>query len=136
MLQNYAIIDGINVINIIEYDAQPTNPPPGYENPIIAVQSNTAGPGWTYVDGVFIAPPVPAPTPEELIAQCKQQATGILTATDWTSIADVGDPAKSTPYLMNQGAYIAYRSTVRNYAVNPVETPVWPTAPSEQWSST
>jgi hypothetical protein len=135
MLQNYAIIDGINVINIIQYEEQPSNPPAGFESPIIAVQSDTAGLGWTYVDGVFIAPPVPAPTPEQLIAQCKATATGILQATDWTSIADVGDPTKSNPYLVNQAAFISYRSTVRNLAVNPVVDPVFPTAPTEEWSS-
>lgn len=135
MLQNYAIIDGINVINIIQYEEQPSNPPPGFESPIIAVQSNIASIGWTYVDGVFIAPYVPPPTPEELIAQCKSTATGILNSTDWTSIPDVGDPTKANPYLINQAEFIAYRSTVRGYAVNPVVDPVFPTAPTEQWSS-
>jgi hypothetical protein len=134
MLQNYAIIDGINVINIIQYEEQPSNPPAGFESPIIAVQSDVAGIGWTYVDGVFIAPYVPPPTPEELIAQCKATATGILNATDWTSIADVADPTY-TPYLMNQTEFKQYRAVVRNYAVNPVVDPVFPTAPTEQWSS-
>ena len=36
---------------------------------------------------------------------------------------------------MNQADFVAYRSTVRNYAVNPVENPVWPTAPTEQWAA-
>jgi hypothetical protein len=66
---------------------------------------------------------------------CKAQATYILQTTDWTSIADVADPALSNPYLMNQADFVAYRSTIRNYAVNPVVDPVWPTAPTEQWSS-
>jgi len=66
---------------------------------------------------------------------CADQAKAILTATDWTSIADVGDPTKANPYLVNQAEFIAYRSTVRGYAVNPVVDPVWPTAPTEQWSS-
>jgi hypothetical protein len=66
---------------------------------------------------------------------CKAQATSILSATDWTSIADVGDPTKSNPYLVNQAAFISYRSTVRNLAVNPVVDPVFPTAPTEEWSS-
>ena len=66
---------------------------------------------------------------------CADQAKTILSATDWTSIADVGDPAKSNPYLVNQAEFIAYRSTVRNYAVNPVVDPVFPTQPTEQWSS-
>jgi hypothetical protein len=67
--------------------------------------------------------------------ECKAQAVSILQATDWTSIADVGDPTKANPYLANQAEFIAYRSTVRNYAVNPVVDPVFPTAPTEQWSS-
>ena len=89
----------------------------------------------------------PKPTQEELNAlwpytqetfkkqNCKLQATTILNETDWTSIGDVGDPAKSNPYLINQAEFIAYRSTVRGYAVNPVVDPVWPTQPTEQWSS-
>lgn len=66
---------------------------------------------------------------------CADQAKTILTATDWTSIADVGNPEMSNPYLVNQAEFIAYRSTVRGYAVNPVVDPVWPTMPTEQWSS-
>ena len=135
MTQRYAIIDLTVVVNIIDYDTAPSNPPPGFESPIIAVQSDTAQIGWEYIDGVFIAPPVPSPTPEQLIAQCKQTATSILNSTDWTSIADVGDPTKSNPYLVNQAAFISYRSTVRNLAVNPVTDPVFPTAPTEEWSS-
>lgn len=137
-MQKYAIIDGINVINSIEYDEQPNNPPPGFESPVIAVQSDVAAPGWTYVDGVFIAPPIPAPqpkTPEELITECKDTAQSILSSTDWTSINDVGDPLKSNPYLTNQADFIVYRSTIRNYAVNPVINPVWPTQPTEKWSN-
>lgn len=66
---------------------------------------------------------------------CKAQAQSILSATDWTSIGDVGNPQMSNPYLVNQAAFISYRSTIRNYAVNPVTDPVWPTPPTEQWSS-
>jgi hypothetical protein len=66
---------------------------------------------------------------------CKAQATQILNSTDWTSIADVGDPTKANPYLVNQAEFIAYRSTVRNYAVNPVTNPTFPSAPTEQWSA-
>ena len=66
---------------------------------------------------------------------CSAQAKAILQETDWTSIADVGDSTKANPYLVNQAAFISYRSTVRNLAVNPVVDPVFPTAPTEQWSS-
>jgi hypothetical protein len=65
---------------------------------------------------------------------CKQQAQEILYKTDWTTIADVADPTY-TPYLMNQTEFKQYRATIRGYAVNPIANPVWPTPPTEQWSS-
>jgi hypothetical protein len=66
---------------------------------------------------------------------CTDQAKVILTATDWTSISDVGNSQMSNPYLLNQSEFIAYRSQVRALAVNPVADPVWPVMPTEQWSS-
>ena len=66
---------------------------------------------------------------------CKDQAVSILNATDWTSIGDVGNPQMSNPYLVNQAAFISYRSQIRNLAVNPVVDPVWPEQPTEQWSN-
>lgn len=66
---------------------------------------------------------------------CKTQATKLLYETDWTTIADVADPAKSNPYLMNQSAFTAYRSQLRQLAVYPVANPVWPVKPAEQWSA-
>ena len=65
---------------------------------------------------------------------CKSQATSILQATDWTSIADIGSP-ENNPYLINQAEFLSYRNVIRGYAVNPVENPTWPTQPTEQWSS-
>jgi hypothetical protein len=65
---------------------------------------------------------------------CKQQAQEILYKTDWTTIPDVADPAY-TPYLMNQTEFKQYRAVIRDLAVNPVANPVWPTPPTEQWSS-
>lgn len=72
---------------------------------------------------------------EELAQQNKTQAVNILDATDWTTIPDVADPEKSNPYLMNQAEFIAYRSTVRNIAVNPTFDAVFPTQPQEIWSN-
>lgn len=63
-MERYAIIDGSDVINVIEYEFQPSNPPPGFDAPIIAVQSDVASPGWKYENGTFVdttPPPLPAP---------------------------------------------------------------------------
>lgn len=65
---------------------------------------------------------------------CKTQAVALLQATDWTTIPDVANPSASSPYLMNQGAFIAWRSQVRALAVNPVANPVFPAQPNEEWS--
>lgn len=92
--------------------------------------------GYSYLNGQFIAPPTPAPTPEQLTAQCKQQAIVLLQQTDWTSIPDVANPAVSNPYLINQSEFLAYRSQVRELAVNPVPNPVFPTEPTPQWGNT
>lgn len=86
----------------------------------------------------------PKPTQQELDAlwastqettakqSCKEQASKLLYETDWTTIADVADPAY-TPYLTNQAAFIAWRSQIRALAVNPVVDPVFPPKPTEIW---
>lgn len=131
----YAIIDGSDVINSIDYNEQPEHPLPGFPETIIAVQDDFAAPGWKYIDGQFIAPDLPTPTPEQLVLKCQAEAAGLLSATDWTSFPDVADPTKSNPYLLNQDEFTAYRSIIRNYAVNPVTNPTFPIKPTEQWSS-
>jgi len=85
--------------------------------------------GWTYIP-VWPLPP----SDEQLMAQCKQTASGLLYETDWTSIPDVANPAND-PYLTNQAEFIAYRNIIRGYAVSPVPNPVWPVIPIAQWSS-
>lgn len=67
-------------------------------------------------------PPAP-PTPTDL---CYQQACVLLQETDWTQIPN------ST--LLNAPEFATYRGQVREYALNPVPNPVWPTKPVEQWS--
>ena len=88
-------------------------------------------------DAAANPPPPPAPTPEEIQAQNKAEASSLLQQTDWTATVDISNPQYSNPYLMNQDDFLAYRSAVRAIAVNPPTTPVtvWPTLPTEQWSS-
>lgn len=89
--------------------------------------------GWTYADGQFSPPP--GPSPEQIQAANKAQASSLLQATDWTATVDIADPQYSNPYLGNQDAFLSYRSQVREIAVNPPTTPVtnWPTIPTEDW---
>ena len=120
---------------------------------IDALDVLTPGAQWSIVDKynyntlTWLSPDIEQPTEQQVndeiiqldiaapLNACKKQASQLLYETDWTSIPDVGNPSTSNPYLLNQGAFIAYRSQVRQLAVNPVANPVWPTKPQEQWSS-
>lgn len=66
----------------------------------------------------------------------KQKASTLLYETDWATIADVADPSLSNPYLTNQSDFYAYRSALRQIAVNPIAGNLdWPTKPNEVWST-
>lgn len=66
----------------------------------------------------------------------KQQASLLLSQTDWTAIPSVADPAQSNPFLVNQDAFIEYRNQVRQIAINPpVVVETWPTEPDEVWET-
>ena len=56
---------------------------------------------------------------------CKAQAKALLAASDWSVLPDVG--------LTNKSDFIAYRSALRNLALNPVENPTFPTEPTPVW---
>jgi hypothetical protein len=80
-------------------------------------------------------PPIPVPTPPTA-DQNKAIAVSLLSATDWTTIPDVGDSTKSNPYLSNVSDFTIYRNAVRQYAINPVAGDInWPTAPQEVWTT-
>lgn len=75
---------------------------------------------------------IPKPVTAE---QNKSTASALLYGTDWTTIPDVSDPAKSNPYLMNVDEFVAYRNQLRQIAINPPSGDiVWPVAPVASWS--
>lgn len=128
-MSNYAIIKNSLVVNVVASDAAYAQEQ-GW-----VLLADGAGIGWSYIDGRFVAPVPPAPAPEEIQAQNKSTATALLSATDWTCTVDITNPQYSNPYLTNQDAFLAYRSTVRAIAVNPPTTPaVFPTQPVATWS--
>ena len=111
---------------------------------------NYPGKQWSYsgdtYEGLEWLDSSPKPTQAELDALapssedeqakkiCKQKASDLLYATDWTTIPDVVNTVNN-PYLTNQAEFITYRNTVRGLAVNPVANPTFPTVPTAQWSS-
>lgn len=69
-MQKYAIVkDGV-VVNVIEYEAQPSAPPPGFEAGHVAIQADAVSPGWNYANGTFTNPNPPEviemPAPKSL----------------------------------------------------------------------
>ena len=130
-MANYAIVENTKVINTCTWDGQSEWQPPEGTQAVLIQDGVVAGVGYHYINGKFI-PPAPQPvTP----ADNKATADQILSNTDWTSIPAVGDPNQSNPYLVNQTAWLYYRSQIRDIAVNtPTGKVEWPTPPQEQWS--
>lgn len=123
-------VDDVTYYGWLEFN----NGTPNQDISVLPAWANNAAAAWTAAAN---PPPPPPPTPEEIQAQNKAQAGSLLQATDWTATVDIANPQYSNPYLMNQDDFLAYRSSVRAIAVNPPTTPVtvWPTLPTEQWSS-
>ena len=97
----------------------------------------TALPSWAtccmtkWTEANTPVPPQP-PTAE----QNKQTASEKLYETDWTTIPDVADPAKSNPYLSNVQDFVTYRNAVRQYAIYPVSGEInWPQKPQAIWTN-
>jgi len=83
----------------------------------------------------YIPPPPPPVIPPTALGN-KNKAIQLLDESDWTATTSIADPAISNPYLTNQGAFLAYRSALREIAVNPQEGFLtWPVKPDEVWSS-
>jgi hypothetical protein len=84
--------------------------------------------GWEDVSSSYPLPPAP-PTAEAN----KAIAVNLLTATDWTTVADVANPINS-PYLSNQAEFIVYRNKIRKIAVDPIAGDiVWAVQPTPVW---
>lgn len=81
---------------------------------------------WEALDYASKNPP--PPTPEQLIAQCKEEAKRRLQDTDYSELSDV------KAILVNSADFSAYRSQIRSLYLNPVTSPVWPAEPNAQWS--
>jgi len=106
-----------------------------YTSPLVQNEPITELPAWAnccmtkWTEANTPVPPQP-PTAE----QNQATASGKLYATDWTTISDVSDPAKSNPYLSNVQDFITYRNAVRQYAVYPVAGDInWPAEPQAVW---
>ena len=55
----YAIVKDNAVVNVIEYEEQPSTPPAGFEDGYVAVQADNVSIGWAYANGTFTDPNPP-----------------------------------------------------------------------------
>jgi hypothetical protein len=81
-MKNYAIIDATNTaINVVVWDGKPPWAPPNGCIAVAIAKGSSAGIGWTYANGQFIAPPQPDPEPVvELTPAEKLAASGLTVA--------------------------------------------------------
>jgi len=67
-MNKYAIVkDGV-VINVVEYEEQPSTPLDGFKDGYVAIQADAVSPGWHYANGQFTNPNPPEQTTIEFIA--------------------------------------------------------------------
>jgi len=52
----YAIVKNGVVVNVIEYEEQPSTPPAGFDVGNEAIQADNVSIGWTYANGQFTNP--------------------------------------------------------------------------------
>ena len=121
-------------VNNIAYTAgdYQTGQPEGQPNQILSWNTAKLGaqPTQAQLDAAY-----PIWEGQQIQAQNSAQAQQLLSATDWTAIASVADPAVSTPHLTNQAEFLSYRSAVRAIGVNPPTTPAtFPTVPTATWA--
>jgi hypothetical protein len=82
-MNNYAIIDSTNtVINVVVWDGKPPWTPPDGCIAVAIAKGSSAGIGWTYIDGEFVAPPQPEPEPVVELTPAEKLAASGLTVDD------------------------------------------------------
>ncbi len=148
-MANYAIINietGI-VENVSVWDGiEPWSPPDGY----IAIETTTAGPGWSYADGEFFPPPIPEPTPAEVLSSQSAKLQGLTQLASSQKVAltnristlnDAIELEEATPeevaelpirqaQLLNWKRYAIYLGRVTSQEGWPLEVE-WPVQPTE-----
>ena len=78
----YAIVkDGV-VVNVIEYESQPTMPPAGFDEGHEAIQADNISPNWHYANGQFTDPN----PPEQIQIDAPKSLTDMILA-DPTELA-------------------------------------------------
>lgn len=103
----YAVIDGQNVVNVIMWDgsetpnetsATPFRDSFGQSILVELPHGSQVGPGWTYVGGQFVAPPV-APPPPMTAGEAQAMKTNLIAHASVmiAPLQDMVDLGEATP---------------------------------------
>ncbi|MBV8044486.1 tail fiber assembly protein [Pluralibacter sp.] len=128
----YALISTGTVENIVvcEQAEQATGLFPDVD--VVNIDGEDVGPGWAYADGIFTAPAVPEPTPEELITQAEQQKAA-LRQTAESEISWRHDAVDAGIATAEEAAALAewkkYRVLLMRVDTSKVPDVEWPTQP-------
>lgn len=117
----YALIENGKVSNLIEWDGETDV---GDLQPVAIPAGVAVDIGHGY-DGKTFAAPAPAPMPQASADDVRAQRDALLTASDWTQLADV--PAAT------RTAWAPYRQALRDVPTQAgfPGAVTWPKAPSE-----
>lgn len=132
----YAIvrdIDGL-VVNTSVWDGVTPWTPPDGTTAVLIPEGVVAGPGYTYENGVFTAPPAPPvipPTEAEILATNTAMRNQLLAAATLAiaplqDAVDIGEATSADTAMLT--AWKTFRVAV-NRVVLTVQNPTWPTPP-------
>lgn len=146
----YALVQDGKVVNVVLWDGTPYTPavppdengeggspatgwaPPDGTTAISLPENSEAGIGWSYDGSQFIAPPVPQPSPAEIVSTNTSMRDALLSGAA-LSIAPLQDAVDLDEATDAETALLKLWKQYR-VAVNRVDltqpTPVWPTAPA------
>lgn len=113
MTNRYAIVDqNGNVINVCNWDGQSYWLPP---DGCVAIESDIAQIGGTYVNGAFSSPPQPQPSDQQLLNNFLSEVRLKLFKTDATMlrIQEAISNNMTTSTTADVVAYVEYRKSLR-----------------------
>lgn len=105
-MQRYVIVDTTSdkIITVVEYDTAPSNPPPGFDAGVIAIQHDTAGGDWTYNGTALVAPPAVVYVPQMISRrQFFQQLAvqGVITQAEAIAVLGAGTMPPELQTVLN-----------------------------------
>jgi hypothetical protein len=129
---NYAIVESGVVVNIVIWDGVAEWSPNTVQIAVQIKDGDEVGIGYSFIDGEFVAPVIPAPTHEKLVAEAERKKLQILltineiTQTWQTQLAlgIITDEDKATLTL-----WMKYAQAVQAIDVSSAPEIEWPDPP-------